>query len=103
MTRRGLRYHWYVAKVSLPIPPQPYDVQIEAGLLGRAGAVLREILPTGARCFVITVPTVRKAWGDPLMNSLAASDLQAQILEMPEGESHKTLSTVEQLARKLVT
>jgi 3-dehydroquinate synthase len=103
MTRRGLRYHWYVAKVSLPIPPQPYDVQIEAGLLGRAGAVLREILPAGARCFVITVPTVRKAWGDPLMNSLAASDLQAQILEMPEGESHKTLSTVEQLARKLVT
>ncbi|HKC70537.1 MAG TPA: 3-dehydroquinate synthase family protein, partial [Terriglobales bacterium] len=92
-----------MAKVSLPIPPQPYEVYIEAGLLGRAGSVLREILPPAARCFVITVPTVRKAWAEPLMNSLAEAGLQAQILEMPEGETHKTLSTVERLGRKLVT
>ncbi|HSB76713.1 MAG TPA: 3-dehydroquinate synthase family protein, partial [Terriglobales bacterium] len=91
-----------MAKVSVPIPPQPYEVLIEAGLLGRAGAVLRELLRPGARYFVITVPSVRKAWAEPLMNSLAAAELPAQILEMPEGESHKTFSTVERLARKLV-
>ena len=102
MTWRRLRYDWYVAKVSVPIPPQPYEVIIEAGLLSRAGSVLREVLSPSTRCFVITVPTVRKAWGDPLMSSLAAADLQAQIVEMPEGESHKTLSTVERLGRRLV-
>ncbi len=103
MRRRGLRYHWYVAKVSVPIPPQPYEVHIEAGLLGRAGSVLREVLPQGARCFVLTVPTVRKAWAEPLMASLAASGLEAQIIEMPEGEAHKTFFTVERLARKLLS
>src|SRR5437868_13034976 len=97
-----LSYHWYVAKVAVPIPAQPYDGFIEAGLLNNAGSILHDILPPAARCFVITAPTVRKAWAEPLMNSLAASGLQAQILEMPEGESHKTFSTVERLARKLV-
>ncbi|MGE5206117.1 MAG: 3-dehydroquinate synthase family protein, partial [Chlamydiota bacterium] len=92
-----------MAKVSVPIPPQPYEVHIEAGLLGRAGAVLRDVLPPAARCFVITVPTVRKAWAEPLMASLAASGLEAQIIEMPEGEAHKTFFTVERLARKLVS
>ncbi|HEU5337258.1 MAG TPA: iron-containing alcohol dehydrogenase, partial [Terriglobales bacterium] len=88
--------------MAVPIPPQPYEVIIEPGLLSRAGSVLREVLPPAARCFVITVPTVRKAWGDPLMASLAAADLPAQMIEMPEGESHKTLSTVERLGRRLV-
>src|SRR5690242_6774417 len=37
------------------------------------------------------------------MKSLADSGLQAQVVEMAEGESHKTFSTVEHLARKLVS
>jgi len=98
-----LRYHCYVAKVPVSIPPQPYDVIIEAGLLGRAGSILRDILSPSARFFVVTVPTVRKAWSEPLMKSLAESGLQAQVVEMAEGESHKTFSTVEHLARKLVS
>ncbi|HEY6939641.1 MAG TPA: hypothetical protein VI424_20940, partial [Terriglobales bacterium] len=88
-----------MAKVPVPIPPQPYDVIIEAGLLDRAGSILRDILSPGARCFVVTVPTVRKAWSEPLLKSLADSGLQAQVVEMAEGESHKTFSTVEHLAR----
>jgi 3-dehydroquinate synthase len=92
-----------VAKVLVSIPSNPYDIFIEAGLLNRAGSILRDILSPSARCFLITVPTVRKAWSEPLMKSLADSGLQAQVVEMPEGESHKTLSTVERLARKLVS
>jgi 3-dehydroquinate synthase len=91
-----------VSKVPFAIPPQPYDAVIEDGLLGRAGAILKEVLPERSRYFVVTVAPVRKAWGPALMSALAGVGLEAEMLEMPDGESHKTLNTVEHLARKLV-
>jgi 3-dehydroquinate synthase len=91
-----------VPKVCVRVPHRPYDALIEQNLLGRAGAVLRELLPQASRYFVITVLPVRKAWGTPLLNSFSTAVLDVQVLEIPDGESHKTVSTVERLARKLV-
>jgi len=97
-----LYYHGGVPVVHLPIPPHPYDALIEPGLLGRSGALLRELFPERTRFFVITVPAVRKAWGPALMSSLANAGLEAQLLEMPDGDSSKSMPTVERLARKLI-
>ena len=91
-----------MSNVSFPIPPVPYQAVIESGLLGRAGSILKEVLPDRDRYFVITVPPVRKAWGPALMSALAGVGLEAELLEMADGESHKTMTTVEHLARKLV-
>jgi len=91
-----------VPTVSFSIPPHPYNALIEPGLLDSAGSVLRELLPDVTRYFVITVPPVRKAWGPKLMSALAGVGLDAQLVETPDGESHKTLSMVERVARKLV-
>ena len=49
----------------------------------------------------MTVPPVRRKWGKKLMASLAAAGFTAKILEMPNGERHKRLATVEKLAEQL--
>jgi 3-dehydroquinate synthase len=53
------------------------------------------------RLFVVTVPPVRRRWGQKLLASLSAAGFAAKIVEMPDGERHKKLATVEALSEKL--
>ena len=86
--------------IPVNVKPRPYNALIENGLVARAGAPLRDLLPSGSRLFVVTVARVRN-WGKKLMASLAAAGLNAKILDMPEGERFKRLATIEALAEKL--
>jgi 3-dehydroquinate synthase len=95
-------------RVTIAVPPRPYDAIIENGLLERAGEQLREILrviSTESRdrnpLFVVTVPPVRRRWGKKLMTSLSAAAFTARVVEMRDGERSKKLGTIEQLAEKL--
>src|ERR1700680_2551259 len=98
-----------MTRVTIALPPRPYDAVVENGLLQRAGEKLREVFAadgssakaSSKRLFVVTVPPVRRRWGKKLMASLAASGFEAQILEMPDGERHKKLVAVEKLAEQL--
>src|SRR5690242_1982562 len=89
-------------RVNVGVSPRPYDVLIEGGLLNRAGSHLHEILERPATLFVVTTPVVRKRWGKALMVSLTGAGFVARFVEMPDGEAHKKLATVESLAEKLV-
>ncbi|PYX26037.1 MAG: 3-dehydroquinate synthase, partial [Acidobacteria bacterium] len=89
--------------VPVEVKPRPYAALIENGLLAKAGALLRELLPARSRLFVITVAPVRRKWGKVLMGSLAAAGFDAKSIEMPEGERFKRLATVETLAEKLTS
>jgi 3-dehydroquinate synthase len=86
-------------RITVKLQPRPYDAVIENGLLERAGAQLRGLV--AGRIFVVTVASVRRKWGKKLLNSLAAAGFAASVLEMPDGERHKQLATVERLAEKL--
>jgi len=88
-------------RVQVEVKARPYDVLVESGLLLRAGVVLRELLPSHGKFFVVTVAPVRQRWGKKLMASLGDAGLAAQIVEMPDGEINKKLATVEILAQKL--
>jgi 3-dehydroquinate synthase len=98
-------------RVTIAVQPRPYDTIIEDGLLERSGEQLRTILgvaraPSPASrdsqpLFVVTVPPVRSRWGKKLMTSLSAAGFKPQFVEMPDGERHKKLATVEQMAEKL--
>src|SRR5215469_16011287 len=90
-------------RISVEVKPRPYEAVIENGLLARAGALLRDLLPAGTRLFVVSVAPVRRKWGKVLMGSLAAAGFDAKIIELPEGERFKRLATVEALAEKLTT
>jgi 3-dehydroquinate synthase len=87
--------------VHVAVQPRPYEVHIESGLLGQAGALLRDLLPRSSRLFVVTVAPVRRKWAKKLVRSLEAAGFDARVLEMPEGERVKRLATVEDLAEKL--
>jgi 3-dehydroquinate synthase len=102
-----------MTRVTVALPPRPYDAAIENGLLLRSGEVLRDLFSvifkasTGdspekhRRLFVVMVPPVRRRWGKKLMTSLSAAGFTAKIVEMPNGEGHKKLATVEKLSEKL--
>src|SRR6202022_2924679 len=99
-----------MSRVTIAVPPRPYDAVIEDGLLQRAGERLRELRsvagdspakPHRARLFVVTVPPVRRKWGKKLMASVADAGFAATIVEMPDGERHKRLATVEKLSEQL--
>jgi 3-dehydroquinate synthase len=87
--------------IPVDVKPRPYSALIENGLLAKAGTMLRDLLPTRSRLFVVTVAPVRRKWGKKLMASLTSAGFNAKVLEMREGERHKRLATVEALAEKL--
>ncbi len=101
-----------MTRVTIALPPRPYDAVIENGLLGRSGKTLRELFMTAnaaaggspgkhERLFVVTVAPVRRKWGKKLLASLAEAGFSAKMLEMPNGERHKRLATVEKLCDQL--
>lgn len=90
-----------MARVTISVSPRPYEAVIEAGLVARVGARLREALGGQDQLFVITVAPVRRRWGKKLMAALSGTGFRAQWVEMPDGERSKKLATVEQLAEKL--
>ena len=87
----------------IPIQTQSagYEAVIEHGSLNRAGAMLKELLRVGP-VFVVTVSPVRRRWGKPLLKSLSLAGFAPKVIEMPDGERHKRLSTVEKLAGQLL-
>jgi 3-dehydroquinate synthase len=91
-----------MTRVTVTVPGHSYEVLIASGLLAEAGARLREIWPGHRRVFVITVPVVRRKWGKQLLAPLKSAGFEPSVLEIPEGETQKRLSTVETLAEKLI-
>ena len=89
--------------ISVPVatPSRSYEVLIGSGLLARAAECLGKFLEN-RRAFVVTVPPVRRRWAKVLLKSLAASGVETDLLEMPDGERSKRLTTLEKLAEKLV-
>src|SRR6476660_7596931 len=91
-----------MTRVTISLPPRPYDAVIESGLLHRSGEALRNIFSAkGPRLFIVTVPPVRRQWAKKLTASLSAAGFVPKILEMPNGERHKKLATVEKLSEQL--
>lgn len=91
-----------MTRIEIAISPRPYTAFIEGGLLSRAGDHLREVLNGRPPLFVITVAPVRRRWGKKLLKSLSSAGFQVKFLNMPDGEPHKRLSTVEALAQQLI-
>jgi len=102
-----------MSRVTIALPPRPYDAVIENGLLQRSGETLRDLFSVifsvvagdspakHQRLFVVTVPPVSRKWGKKLMASLSAAGFTAKIVEMPNGERHKRLATVEKVSGQL--
>src|ERR1700687_4318182 len=91
----------FMISIAVATPSRSYEVLIGSGLLARAGECLGKILEN-RRAFVVTVAPVRRRWAKVLVKSLSASGIETDLLEMPDGERSKRLTTLEKLAEKLV-
>jgi 3-dehydroquinate synthase len=88
-------------RIPVSAPSRSYEVLLENGLLARAGKQLAKVLKT-RRVFVVSVPPVRRRWAKVLLKSLSDGGFEAQMLEIPDGERAKRLSTLERLAERMV-
>jgi 3-dehydroquinate synthase len=91
-----------MVRIPITTVQHAYEAVIEHGFLSRAGMVIRKTLGGKHPLFVITVPPVRRRWGNVLFKSLSAAGFSLKIIEMPDGERHKRLATIELLAEKLI-
>ena len=77
----------HVVKVSLG--DRSYDIEIGTGL-GRIGEQIQG-LGLGQKIAVITNPTVKKLYGQRVVDSLKAAGFLVLSIEIPDGEQYKTL------------
>jgi 3-dehydroquinate synthase len=89
-------------RIQIQTRTKSYEVFIEAGLLRSAATYIRDTLPTAKHFVIVTSAPIRKHWGKLLLDSFASDSAQVNLIEMPDGERHKILSTVEDLSGQLV-
>ncbi len=78
-----------------------YDIVLGENILSAAGRLLaRRLAP--APTVIVTNPVVGRHWAEPLSRALKAADFRPTIVEIPEGEVHKTLDTVRTLYDRFI-
>jgi 3-dehydroquinate synthase len=102
----AVRYHRDTVPV-IPVntPSANYDVTIAADLLGTLHPRLRRLnRDKPFRPFVITSPDIWALWSKPFLASFLQGNKETPtVLFLPNGESHKRMSSVESLAQQLAT
>lgn len=78
-----------------------YDVVVGPGLLGKAGALIRETLD-GRTCAVISDDNVASRFAQPLLESLTAASCQPTLITVPAGEESKTMATAESICQRMI-
>jgi 3-dehydroquinate synthase len=91
-----------MVRIPIKTAQHAYEAVIEHGSLSRSGVLTRKALGGIHPLFIVTVPPVRRRWGKALLKSLGTAGFSPKIIEMPDGERHKRLTTVELLAENLI-
>jgi 3-dehydroquinate synthase len=78
-----------------------YPVHVGAGLLERAGELLRQAGVRG-KVAVVTNPTVAQLYLDPLHEALANAGFEVTPILVPDGEEHKNLKSLVSIYDRLI-
>jgi 3-dehydroquinate synthase len=88
-------------RVEVNLPAGRYPIEIEPGGMEGLGAAVRRV-HAGGRVVVVTNPVVGALYGAAAVRSLEAAGLDVALVEIPDGEVHKTLATWRDLVEDLV-
>ncbi len=88
--------------LTVSLPGRSYEIQIARGLLDRAGAACRAVLPRADKLFVVTDSNVGPLYGARLERSLAAAGFSAAIHTVPAGESAKCADRLARLWEEMM-
>ncbi|MBI1391915.1 MAG: 3-dehydroquinate synthase [Alphaproteobacteria bacterium] len=90
-------------RVDLPAPTtdRSYEIVVGAGLIGRAGELIR---PLQARPFlvVVTDENVARLHGDSLGRALARADIRYEFIVLPPGEATKSAASLTGLMSRML-
>ncbi len=88
--------------VHVNLAERSYDVLVEPGLLGRAGAVINATHLSGLRAAVISDERVARLHGEVLLAALEAAGLKPSLHVIPAGEASKSMSQAEEVCREMI-
>ena len=80
--------------IPVNLGPRSYTIVVEPGVLGATGSRVRE-LRVGSRAVVVTDATVMRLHGGAVVKALEAAGFVTTVVEVPEGETAKTLRIAE--------
>ncbi|MBP1736503.1 MAG: 3-dehydroquinate synthase [Oscillospiraceae bacterium] len=83
--------------LTVALPGREYDIFIESGLLDRAGAYCRTVLPRAGRVVVVTDSNVAPLYAKRVTASLEGAGFAAGLTVIPAGESSKSVTMLERL------
>src|SRR5262245_37714088 len=81
--------------VRLPGRRAQYEIRIAAGLLKNVGMQARTVSEAARRIVVVSNPKVFKLFGEGVVHSLRAANFEVSTWLMRDGESHKSLRSLE--------
>lgn len=87
--------------IRLTLGAQAYPIVVERGALATAGARLRE-LGVGARVALVSAPEILRHYGKTVTESLEEAGFRVTAVEVPDGESAKTLAVAERCWQALL-
>jgi 3-dehydroquinate synthase len=87
--------------VDVALGARSYEVQIGAGLLRNAGTLLAPLL-AAPRVVIVTNPVVGAHWLAKLRQSLSAAGVASEAILIPDGESHNTWATLNDVLTRLL-
>jgi len=92
-----------MTRVPIDVNPRPYAAVIGHGLLGDLAEEIASALGRKpSKTFIVTVPPVRKHWASRVSAVLKENGFEHEVVEFSDGESSKTMRTVETLTARLV-
>lgn len=89
--------------LTVALPGREYDILIEAGLLDRAGAHCRAVLPGAGRLAVVTDSNVAPLYLDRVTASLEEAGFSVKGIVVPAGESSKSLDMLGYLYEEMLS
>ena len=84
-------------KLTVSLPGRDYDIQIERGLLDRAGCCCSGALPKAERLFVVTDSNVGPLYRARLEQSLTQAGCRTAFYTVPAGEAAKSAANLARL------
>ncbi len=88
-------------RLTVALADRSYDIVIGDGALVELGRSCREAGLSG-RVVVVTNPTVGRLYFQPVHESLAAAGYDVLKIELPDGETYKTVATVNSIYTELI-
>ena len=85
----------------IDLADRSYDILIGRNLLASVGEHLSHLEQT-RRAVVVTNPAINKLYGKVLSEGLQSAGLESECVEIPEGETHKTLADAQTLYDHLI-